>query len=96
MKFQVRGPEPLLSPALRDHVERRLGLALGRFADRIGVVNVRLSQRGDRVHCQVEVTLRPRMVSVEDEDTDPARAAEFAIGRVDGRVALAIEGEQPA
>lgn len=80
-----------MTETLRAHVERRLGLALGRFADRIGPVTVRFSRRDGQIHCEVDVELRPRVVRVGDEDLDPARAAEYAIWRVDGPLGRAIE-----
>lgn len=83
-----------MTPALRDHLERRVGLALGRFADRIAGVTIRVSQTETRVLCRVEVALRPRLVLVEDDALDPTEAAAHAIGKAGARVARAIEREQ--
>jgi ribosome-associated translation inhibitor RaiA len=91
MILRIRGPEGIVTAALRAQVERQLGLALGRFADRIGGVTVRFSAGKAGIHCEIAVGLRPRVVQVEDDDGDPSRAAEHAIGRVNGPVARAIE-----
>ena len=52
IKIQIRKTNVEISEVLRIHVERRLGLALARFADRIGRVVVRFShadgEGGDR------------------------------------------------
>jgi ribosome-associated translation inhibitor RaiA len=91
MKLRIRAPEGMMTGALRAHVERRLGLALGRFADRIGTVAVRFSMKDGHTSCQIDVALCPRVVRVEDEATDPSQAAEHAIGRVGGPVERAIQ-----
>jgi hypothetical protein len=44
MKIQIPKCDVDVTDALRVHVERRLGLALARFADRIERVTVRFSQ----------------------------------------------------
>jgi ribosomal subunit interface protein len=93
MKLRIRGPDEIVTEALRAHIERRLGLALGRFADRIGTVAVRFSESEGEVACEIDVALRPRVVRVEDEDVDPLRAVDHAIARVDGPVGRAIERE---
>ena len=45
MRVQFRERDVVLTKVVRDHVERRVRLALGRFAGRIGAVTVRLSRR---------------------------------------------------
>jgi ribosome-associated translation inhibitor RaiA len=91
MNLRIRGPEGIVTAALRAQVETQVGLALGRFADRVGPITVRFSNKNARIRCQIEVALRPRVVHVEEDDDNPARAAEHAIGRVDGPVARAVE-----
>jgi ribosome-associated translation inhibitor RaiA len=91
MYLRIRGPDGIVTAALRSQIETQVGLALGRFADSLGPVTVRLSTRNARIHCEIEVALSPRVVRVEDDDDSPARAAEHAIARVDGPVARAVE-----
>ena len=42
MQFEIRGRDIDISQVLRDHIERRLGFALDRFAGRIRQVHVTL------------------------------------------------------
>jgi ribosome-associated translation inhibitor RaiA len=91
MNLRIRGPEAIVTAALRAQVETQVGLALGRFADRVGPITVRFSSRNARIRCQIEVALRPRVVHVEEDDDSPSRAANHAIARVDGPVGRAIE-----
>jgi ribosomal subunit interface protein len=98
IKVQVRKRDIEMTDVLRTHVERRLRLALSRFADRIGRVIVRLSQAaGDRSgsykRCQIEVGLRSRQVQVEDIDGDLFAAVNHATDRVSRSVARALERE---
>jgi ribosomal subunit interface protein len=94
MNLRIRGPGAIVTAALRTQVETQLGLALGRFADRLGPVTVRFSVRNARTRCEIEVALRPRVVHVEDDDDSPSRAAQHAIARVDGSVARAVDRVQ--
>jgi len=91
VKVRVSGPPALLTEELSARIKQRLGLALGRFGPRLAAVGVRLSQREGEVHCEIDVSLRPRVVHVEEASGDPGRAADHAIGRVEGPVARAVE-----
>ena len=98
IKIQIRKTVVDMTDALRTHLERRLGLALSRFADRIGTVFVRLSHaagdgRGSHKRCQIEVGLRPQRVKVEDTDADLFAAVNHAADRVSRTVAHALERE---
>jgi ribosomal subunit interface protein len=95
MRIEIRGRNLELTDVLRAHVERRLGLALGRFAARIGRVTVRLTgDRGADKHCAIEVALRPTSVKVEDTDADPFAAVDHAARRVSRTIARALERER--
>jgi len=99
MKIQIREHDVEVTKILRSHVERRLGLALGRFAERIGRVTVRFSesdghQRALDKRCQIEVGLRPTSVRVEDVDADPFIAVDHAADRVSRSVARALERQR--
>jgi ribosomal subunit interface protein len=100
MKIQISKCDVDVTDALRVHVERRLGLALARFADRIGRVIVRFSHAdsetgGTRKRCRIEIGLRPRQLDVEDTDVDPFAALNHATDRASRSVARAVEHGQP-
>lgn len=99
MQIQIRQGDVQVTEALRVHVERRLGLALGRFGDRIGRVLVRLSQAkvepdGSVTRCQIDVGLRPVNVRAGDTHADLFAAVEHATDRVSRSVARALELER--
>ena len=96
MRIQVRARNVELSESLREHLGRRLGLALGRFGERIGKVNVRFTNADARVggtdkRCRIDVSLRPRSVTVEDTDADLFIAVDRATDRVSRSVARTFE-----
>jgi ribosomal subunit interface protein len=96
MKIQIPQCDVDVTDALRDHVERRIGLALARFAGRIGRVIVRFSQvDGERLaatkRCQIEVGLRPRRLDVEDTDVDLFAAVNHATDRASRSIPRALE-----
>ena len=99
MKIQIREREVGLTEVQRTHAERQLGLALGRFGERIGRVVLRFSdmirERG-RPHkrCQIDVGLQPRSVRVEETDADLLVALDRAAGRASRSVARALERER--
>ena len=96
IKIHIRNHDVDISDVLRIHVERRLGLALARFADRIGRVKVRFSHADGDVNaghkrCQIEVGLRPQLVDAEDTDADLFAAVNNATARATRSVARALE-----
>lgn len=98
-KIQIRKTNVEISEVLRTHVERRLGLALARFADRIGRVVVRFSYadgdpNGPHKCCEIQVGLQPVRVQVEDTDQDLFAALDHATGRASRSVARALERER--
>lgn len=101
MKVAIRERNVEVTEVLRAHVERRLGLALGRFGDRIGRVTVRFSGAnghtgGPVTRCQIDVKLRPQNVRAGDTDADLFVAVDHASHRVSRSVAriLALESER--
>ena len=97
IEIQQRNIE--ITDDLRNHVHDRLGLALGRFADRIGRVIVRFSHADGHVsgadtRCQIEVSLRPWSVDVEDTDADQFAAVNHAADRASRSVARTLERER--
>ena len=100
MKIQIPKCDVDVTAVLRDHIERRLGLALARFADQIGRVTVRFSHadgdaNGVHKRCRIEVGLRPQRLDVEDTDVDLFAAVNHATDRASRSVARAIEQGQP-
>ncbi len=96
IKIQIRKTNVEISEVLRIHVERRLGLALARFADRIGRVVVRFSHvdgepRGSHKCCEIQVGLQPVRVRAEDIDQDLFAAVNNATDRASRSVARALE-----
>ena len=100
MKIQIPKCEVDVTAVLRDHVERRLALALARFADQIGRVTVRFSHADGQpgcAHtcCRIEVGLRPQRLDVEDTDVDLFAAVNHATDRASRSVARALERGRP-
>ena len=101
MKIQIPKCDVDVTDVLRVHVERRLGLALARFADRIGRVIVRFSYAdgdasGGHKRCQIEVGLRPRRLDVSRTPTSILFAAvNHATDRASRSVARALEQGRP-
>ena len=77
MRLEMRGVNYELGDGLRDFIERRLRLTLGRFAARIDRLTVRLSdvngpRGGVDKRCRIAIALVPRgMVMVEGAGDDP-------------------------
>jgi ribosomal subunit interface protein len=99
MKVLIREQGVEMTAALRGHVERRVGIALGRFSDRIGRVTVRFSRAsvgcGSFTRCQIDVGLRPLSVRAGDTDGDLFAAVDHASDRVARSVARALDLERP-
>jgi ribosomal subunit interface protein len=98
VKVEIRERDVEVSQVLRAHVERRLGLALGRFGHRIGRVTVRFSgangHMGEQAtRCQIDVSLRPQNVRAGDTDADLFAAVDNATDRVSRSVARILELE---
>jgi putative sigma-54 modulation protein len=98
VKVEIRQRDVEVTEDLRAHVERRVGLALGRFGDRIGRVMVRFSgpdgRTGEKAtRCQIDVNLRPQSVRAGDADADLFAAVDNASDRVSRSVARILEFE---
>jgi ribosomal subunit interface protein len=94
MRVQIRKGRVKVTAALRAHVERRLGLALGRFGERIGPVVVRFSPLGDDSRCEIDLGLRPRKIRIEDSHADPFAALNHAADRISRSVARVLDRER--
>lgn len=93
MRLDVRGRHLPLTPALLDHVARRLRFALGRFAGvrhvAVRVADVNGPRGGIDKRCHLRVDVAGRAITIEETDRDLYvaidRAADRA-GRATGRV----------
>ncbi|HZR81115.1 MAG TPA: HPF/RaiA family ribosome-associated protein [Candidatus Binatia bacterium] len=92
MNLSIRSRGMALTPALLDHVERRLRFALSRFGSRLGDVAVRVANddgaRGDAARrCTILLRVHgARPVLVETVDPDLYAAIDRAAARA-GRTA---------
>jgi ribosomal subunit interface protein len=93
MRIAIRNSNVKLTELLRAHVRNRVGLALGRFGDRIGHVIVKFKDLGADKHCQIDVGVRPRLVRVDDRDVDMFVAVDNASGRIARSVGRALDRE---
>ena len=94
MKIQFRDRAASLSKSLRTHVEGRLGLALGRFGERIERVIVRMSEAAGENCCRIEVTIRARLIRAEGTAGDALAAVDHAASRASSAVDRALERER--
>lgn len=106
MELQVRILASELAAALRSHVERRLRLRLGRWADRLGRVAVRISDvaspngaggSGKACRISVQLPLSDKTIRRETVDADIYAAIEYATERIGRSVDRELdESEQAA
>lgn len=77
MELEIRGVNYELDDMLKDHTERRIRFALGRFASRIRRLSVRLidvngPRGGIDKRCRIAAALVPRgVVMIEGSGDDP-------------------------
>lgn len=91
MQLEVRGRHLVMTPALREHVARRLRFALGRVAARLHRVSVRVDdvngpRGGVDKRCQVRLVLPGRTITIDELDRDLYVAIDRAAERA-GRAA---------
>jgi ribosomal subunit interface protein len=98
MDLQVRILPTDLADALRSNVERRLRLRLGRWADRLGRVSVRINDvtttegvAGKACGISVQVPLSGRTIRRETVDADLYAAIEYATERIARSVERELE-----
>ena len=91
MRIEVGGRGVSLTRAQQERVQRRLGLALGRYGDLVDRVRVRFTRDGT---CAIEARLRARSVSAEDTDPDLMSALDRASSRLSRSLARALQREQ--
>jgi ribosomal subunit interface protein len=91
VRVNIREQDVPLTKAFRARVEQRLGLALGRFAGRLGSVTVHLSSDGADKRCDIDVALHPHRLRASDINADLFAAIDHASGRLSSAVARALE-----
>jgi len=97
MKLQVHWNGLSATPGLREHLERRLAFALGRFGDEVSQVRVRLADcNGPRGGVDKQVGLRVRgrrlkTVVVTDSDASLRAAIDRAADRTGRAIGRALE-----
>ena len=98
MQLDIRGRNLRLTPALLDHVDRRIRFALGRFAARLSRVAVRVGdvngpRGGVDKRCWIHLELGGKALTIDEVDADlyvaidraserAGRATERAIARL--------------
>jgi ribosome-associated translation inhibitor RaiA len=100
VKINITTRQIKLAKKLRNDIELRVGLALGRFADRIRTVNISLTlaapTNGQHIeHCRIEVILR-KSISVEASHTDTVAAVDQALPHATRQITRALESEASA
>lgn len=97
MKLTVRWKDLPASSDLSQHLERRLGFAIGRFGTRVRSVWARLSdENGPRGGIDKRCMLQARgqalgLVTVEESDSDLRAAIDRAADRLSRSLARAVE-----
>lgn len=98
MRIRLRTGKVKLTVAQRSKLQLQLGLALGRFGDRIDRVVGHLWDEGRRGapdrRCRIEVHLRPRPIQVEESNAEFLVALRRAAARAARSVARALERER--
>lgn len=89
MRTEIRAKDFELTDALRDQVERRVRLALTRFADRLDGVTVRIEQRVVRVEGAARYTCEIAMAPVGVQICEEHDRIDTAIDRAIDRSARA-------
>lgn len=95
MKIEIVNRHVKITRKLKQHIEQRVGLALGRFADRISAVSVKfeagsVNGSANEKRCLVEIAMRKK-VSVEAAHSDVFAAVDHALDNATRSVARALE-----
>ena len=100
MRVVVRGAGVVVDGAIREHVDRRVGSALGRFGPRVERVVLRLSnEEGSAVpgiRCLVSLTMADGPVRVEDSGDEPFEAISRAVDRAGRAVGREVDRQGAA
>ncbi len=97
MNVLIHARDYSVTPALRNYIRRKLGFGVGRFADHIARVNIRLKDTngprgGVDQHCRVDVATKSRgTIAAEATEVDIYTAIKVAVARVARRVGTKID-----
>jgi ribosomal subunit interface protein len=97
MELEIRREDVRLDNRLRQHIERRVGFALGQFGNKVSRVTVQLAdingpRGGVDKQCRLLVRLRDgNFLKIEDLDEDVSAAVSRAADRVGHAVARHFE-----
>lgn len=97
MKIHITNGHIPLTKLLKEHIELRIGLTIGRFAERVRLVKVKFLEptligAAPSVRCRIEVHMRRRF-RVESVHTDAFAAVDDATASVTRRLAGIINRE---
>jgi putative sigma-54 modulation protein len=73
---------------LREHIDRRLGFALGKFGDKVNQIAIHLTDQngpkgGIDVRCKIHVQLHPQgSLLIEQDESSPEHAVDSAVHRL--------------
>ena len=101
LMIELRSSNLPISDAMREHVERKIGFAVGRFAHRIRRLIVRFAdvngpKGGPDKRCRIIARLSPSgSVIVEATDADAYAAASQAALRLDERLSRMLTRRRP-
>jgi len=102
MQILIHARDYAVTAALRDFIKRKLGFGVGRFADRIARVSIRLKDTngprgGVDQHCRVDVAMNTRgTVAAEATELDIYTAIKVAVARVARRVGTTNDRKRAA
>lgn len=102
MQILIHARDYAATSAMRDFIKRKLGFGVGRFADRIARINIRLKDMngprgGVDQHCRVDVAMSSGgTVAAEATELDIYTAIKLAVARVARRVGTTIDRRRSA
>lgn len=102
MQIMIYARDYSVTPALRDFIKRKLGFGVGRFADRISSVRVRLKDTngprgGVDQHCRIDIAMNSSgTIAAEATELDIHKAISVAISRVARRVGISFDRKRVA
>jgi ribosomal subunit interface protein len=97
MRLELRADGIAMTEALRDFIEKKVRLALGRFGQRVRHVRVRLTdvngpRKGEDIRCNIQASVIPAgRLTIDEQRSDPFAAVARASARVSYRLARHLE-----
>jgi ribosome-associated translation inhibitor RaiA len=97
MRLELRAEGIPMTEGLRDFIERKVRLALGRCGQRVRRVRVRLTdvngpKKGEDIRCNIQASVIPAgTLTIDEQRCDPFAAVARATARVGYRLARHLE-----